>query len=106
MDRGNAANDCPSIELSDDEDDCLRRSKVRRTRTECLNVECRSGNEYLDSVPAFVLTYYKVRRLKGLKICAECFNEACSYFSVVFWFLFSTCYCICDTQWRVKLLAA
>lgn len=73
-----------SIELSDgDTDDDDPRKKERRVPTDCLNVECKFGNEYVDSVPAFVLTYYKVRKQKGLKVCCQCFDEACDYFSVI-----------------------
>lgn len=72
-----------SIEVSDDDDDdYAKKSKVRRVPTECLNVECRSGNLYLDCVPAFILSYYKVKNRGGLKVCTDCFDEACAYFEV------------------------
>lgn len=73
-----------SIVLSDDDSDYddNSRKKPRRLRTDCLNVECEFGDEYMDSVPSFVLTYYKVRKQKGLKVCGHCFDEACNYFEV------------------------
>ncbi len=71
------------IELSDDSDEETSTSKKRRVPTECLNIECRFGEEYLDNVPAFVMTFYKVRKKKGLKVCQSCFEEACSYFTVL-----------------------
>lgn len=73
-----------SIVLSDDDSDYddNSRKKPRRLRTDCLNVECEFGDEYKDSVPSFVLTYYKVRKQKGLKVCGHCFDEACNYFEV------------------------
>lgn len=71
-----------SIEVSDDDDDdYAKKSKVRRVPTECLNVECRSGNMYLDCVPVFILSYYKVKNRGGLKVCTDCFDEACAYFA-------------------------
>lgn len=73
------------IELSDDDTDDGNnpRGKSQRVRTDCLNVECKFGEEYIDDVPLFVLTYYKVEKLRGLKVCCHCFDEACNYFSVI-----------------------
>lgn len=82
-----AAAENESIELSDDDDDtqddAAKKVKSRRQPTDCLNVECQYGEEYIDNVPSFVLSYYKVRRRKGLKICCQCYSEASSYFSVI-----------------------
>lgn len=72
--------------LSDDEEDSSPETKKRRSPSECLNVECTSGSTYVDSVPSFVLTYYRVRKQHGLKVCQECFEEACDYFEVYQYF--------------------
>jgi hypothetical protein len=68
--------------LSDDDESPSTETKKRRLPSECLNVECNSGGTYMDSVPSFVLTYYRVRRKLGLKVCQQCFDEACTYFEV------------------------
>lgn len=80
------------IELlsDDDEDDevtvvedvSIRKTKRSKVPTECLNVQCITGEKFIEGVPAFVLRYYKVRRKKGLQVCEECFDEACTYYTV------------------------
>ena len=85
MDSQNSTTECQSIvELSDDDEEFKKRHKRPRKPTDCLNIDCEFGEEYLDSVPAFVLTYYKVRRRTGLKVCMKCFDKAVSYFEVKF----------------------
>ena len=76
--------------LSDDDDDVIaiiedeptRKPKRSRIPTECLNVQCKAGHKYIEGVPAFILEYFKVKNKKGLKVCEECFNEACNYYMV------------------------
>lgn len=80
------------IELlsDDDEDDEVtvvedmskKRQRTSKVPNECLNVQCKSGEKFIEGVPAFVRSYYKVRNGKNLKVCEKCFNEACSYYMV------------------------
>lgn len=78
--------------ISDDDDDDIaiiedapaRKHKRSRIPTECLNVQCKTGQKYTESVPVFILEYFKVKNKKGLKVCEECFDEACTYYTVSF----------------------
>lgn len=77
------------IELSDDDDEITiveditaKKAKICKAPKQCLNVQCKNGKEFIDGVPAFVLSYYKVRKKNGLKVCEECFGEACTFYTV------------------------
>ncbi|XP_065224566.1 histone-lysine N-methyltransferase eggless isoform X2 [Planococcus citri] len=73
--------DDDDIAIIEDDEPAKKPSKRSRVLTECLNVQCKSGHKYIEGVPAFVLEFFKVNNKNGLKVCEECFDEACSYYA-------------------------
>ncbi|XP_054270353.1 histone-lysine N-methyltransferase eggless isoform X2 [Macrosteles quadrilineatus] len=65
------SNDAEVICLVDDDDDVKKKPPAA---VNCVNPNCMSGEE-LAPPASIVLSYFGLKRSKGQKVCAECFEE-------------------------------